>query len=123
MQGCGNILFTFAAFMLWYRTRRHSRKSGNPTPFPKSSKFKLFVAAIVISDAVIIIRAIYRVVELAQGWDGHLITTETYFYALDSAPMIICMVIWVIGHSGITLGRRMLRAESQEEMMVARTLL
>ena len=58
-----------------------------------------------ISDAVIITRAVYRVIELAQGWRGHLITTEYYFYVLDTAPMIICMGVWIAGHPGLTLER------------------
>lgn len=96
--------------MLWHRTRRNSRASGIPTPFPKTAKFKLFVAAIIISDVAIILRAIYRVVELAQGWNGYLITTEPWFYGFDTALMLICMGIWVIGHPGITLGKELARS-------------
>jgi hypothetical protein len=55
-------------------------------------------------------RAVYRVIELAQGWRGRLITTEYYFYILDTAPMIVCMAIWVIGHPGITLDAEMSHA-------------
>ena len=103
VQTCGNIVFTAAAILLWYRTRRSCRVLGVPTPYPKTQKFKLWVAAIIISDGAIIARAVYRVIELAQGWRGHLITTEAYFYCLDTAPMIVCMAIWVIGHPGLTL--------------------
>ena len=98
-------MFTAAALILWYRTSRNCRAKGVATPFPKTRKFKLYVTAIVISDATIIMRAIYRVIELAQGWRGHLITTEPYFYCLDTAPMIVCMAVWIIGHPGVTLGK------------------
>jgi len=104
----GNLVFTFAAIVLWYRTRRRSRENGLPTPFPKSHQFKIFVAAIIISDAAIIIRAVYRVIELARGWRGVLITTEYDFYALDTAPMILCMSIWILGHPGVMLDREVL---------------
>jgi hypothetical protein len=63
------------------------------------------VFAIIVSDALIIVRAVYRVIELAQGWRGHLITTEYYFYCLDTAPMILCMAVWILGHPGLTLGK------------------
>jgi hypothetical protein len=92
--------------MLWYRTTRNSRAKRVPTPFPKTHGFRLYVAAIIVSDAAIIMRAVYRVIELAQGWRGHLITTEAYFYCLDTAPMIVCMAVWIIGHPGITLGKQ-----------------
>ena len=107
VQTCGNLVFTAAAMLLWHRTRRSCRLLGIPTPFPKNRKFKIYVAAIIISDAAIITRAVYRVIELAQGWRGHLITTEAYFYCLDTAPMILCMAIWVIGHPGVTLDQEL----------------
>ena len=107
VQTCGNITFTVAAILLWYRTSRTCSALRVPTPFPKSRKFKIYIAAIIISDAAIITRAVYRVIELAQGWRGHLITTEAYFYCLDTAPMIVCMAIWVIGHPGITLEKEL----------------
>lgn len=68
------------------------------------------MAAIIISDVAIITRAVYRVIELAQGWRGHLITTEYYFYVLDTAPMILCMAVWVSGHPGITLDKGFVNA-------------
>jgi len=96
--------------MLWYRTRRNCRVKGIPTPFPKTGKFKLFVSAIIISDASIITRSMYRVVELAQGWSGYLITTEPWFYGFDTALMIMCLFIWVVGHPGITPGKELARS-------------
>ena len=84
-----------------------------------TSKFKLFVAAIIISDAAILIRSIYRIIELAQGWRGYLITTQPWFYIFDTAPMMICIAIWVIGHPGITLGREL--ATSKLRPKAART--
>ena len=70
----------------------------------------MFVAAIIISDAMLLLRAIYRVIELAQGWNGYLITTEPWFYGFDTAPMLICLGIWVFGHPGITLGPTLARS-------------
>jgi hypothetical protein len=63
------------------------------------------VAAIIISDIAIVLRGVYRVIELAQGWRGYLITTEPWLYGFDTALMAICMGIWVVGHPGITLGK------------------
>lgn len=115
VQAVGNLIFTAAAITLWHRTRRSSRRKGVPTPFPKTTKFKLYVTAIIISDAAIIIRAIYRVIELAQGWRGHLITTEYYFYILDTGPMIVCMAVWIIGHPGITLRQGLANPKLKEQ--------
>jgi hypothetical protein len=43
---------------------------------------------------LILIRSIYRVVELAQGWRGTLITHEVYLFTLDS----MLMVLFVYSH-------------------------
>lgn len=118
IQGAGNIVFSLTALLLWHRTRRNSRLNGTPTPFPKTRKFKLFVAALVISNLCIITRAIYRVIELAQGWNGYLITTEGWFYGFDTALMILCMAIWVVGHPGLTLGRELARSNLREKKTV-----
>jgi hypothetical protein len=118
IQGSGNIVFTIVALILWYRTRRNSRADGIATPYPKTRKFKIFVAAIIISDAAIILRAIYRVIELAQGWRGYLIVTEGWFYGFDTSLMMICIGIWVIGHPGITLSRELARSNLRAKEIV-----
>jgi len=64
---------------------------------------------------MIILRAVYRVIELAQGWRGYLITHEVYFYCLDTAPMIVCMAVWVFGHPGITLPKDVSKVDSRGE--------
>lgn len=103
------------ALGLWYRTWRNSRAKGIPTPFPKTKLYRLFVAAIIICDIAIVLRSIYRVIELAQGWDGYLITTEPWFYGFDTAPMFICTAIWIVGHPGITLGQKLARSDLREK--------
>jgi len=53
---------------------------------------------------MILVRAVYRVMELHQGWKGKLITTEWYFYVFDTMPMIVCMAVWILGQPGWMLG-------------------
>ena len=40
------------------------------------------------------VRNFYRAVELAQGWDGYLITHEVYFAVLDGALMVMAVVVF-----------------------------
>jgi RTA1 like protein len=115
IQAAGNVVFSAVAVLLWYRTKQNSLRHGVPTPFPKTKSFRMFVAAIIISNAAIILRSVYRVVELAQGWRGYLITTEPWFYGFDTFPMALCMGIWIIGHPGITLGKELGRSNLLEK--------
>lgn len=57
----------------------------------------LFVAMI-FSVLCIYARSIYRTIELVQGWDGYLITTQRYFIALDGAMMVAAVVVFNFCH-------------------------
>ncbi|KAH3900197.1 RTA1 domain-containing protein SCDLUD_003168 [Saccharomycodes ludwigii] len=55
-----------------------------------------------LSFAVIFVyvRCIYRVVELAEGWEGYLITHEMYFVFLDGLMMTLCNLVLAVAHPG-----------------------
>ncbi|MCJ1460661.1 hypothetical protein MMC28_011043 [Mycoblastus sanguinarius] len=61
---------------------------------------KLIVAASTFSVIMILIRSVYRSIELLQGWSGYLITHERYFDVLDGAMMIMAVGIFNILHPG-----------------------
>jgi hypothetical protein len=63
-------------------------------------KVRLVIGATCLSVTVLVIRAIYRTIELLQGWTGYLITTERYFWALDGAMMVICVVVFNFARPG-----------------------
>ncbi|KAL4885092.1 RTA1 like protein-domain-containing protein [Aspergillus karnatakaensis] len=58
------------------------------------------LAAMIFSVICIYIRSIYRTIELLEGWDGYLITTERFFYALDGAMMVLAVGIFNFVHPG-----------------------
>lgn len=53
------------------------------------------LAAMLVSFVMIYIRSVYRTVELAQGWNGYLITHEGYFIGLDAAIMVVAVAAFV----------------------------
>ena len=55
----------------------------------KRKKIQYVIAATAFSVVVLVIRSIYRTIELLQGWDGYLINTERYFIALDGTMMVL----------------------------------
>ncbi|KAN0070076.1 RTA1 domain containing protein [Elaphomyces granulatus] len=58
------------------------------------------LCAMVLSVICIYIRSIYRTIELLQGWNGYLITTEIFFVILDGAMMVPAVAIFNIIHPG-----------------------
>lgn len=81
--------------------------------------FPLFVTIAVLA---IYIRCVYRVVELAQGFSGYLITHEVYLMVLDALMIAICGLIfipmhpvWVFGASNLVKVRVIKSNEDEEK--------
>jgi hypothetical protein len=55
----------------------------------RTTSWKILVYTLFMSSICIFARSVYRVVELAEGWNGNLITHEVYFFILDSLLMLI----------------------------------
>jgi hypothetical protein len=67
-------------------------------PYRKSLTPMLY--AMFFSLTCIYIRSIYRVVELAQGWAGFLITHQIYFVILDGMMMALAVGVFNFVHPG-----------------------
>ena len=67
----------------------------------------------------VVVRSVYRTVELSEGWVGYLITHESYFIGLDGVMMVVAVGVfhfvqprWAEGGQG---GRGHKSAMSDEE--------
>ena len=49
-------------------------------------------------------RSIYRTIELIDGWNGRIITTELYFNVMDGAMILASMYCLNVFHPGALLG-------------------
>ncbi|KAF8662698.1 hypothetical protein AX16_001140 [Volvariella volvacea WC 439] len=67
------------------------------------SHMRWMVWALSFSSLVLFIRAIYRTIELEDGWDGRIITTELYFNVLDGAMIVLAMWTFNFFHPGALL--------------------
>ncbi|KAA8902117.1 hypothetical protein DIURU_002911 [Diutina rugosa] len=66
--------------------------------------FEWMPLAITVAVAVVYIRSIYRVVELAQGFTGYLIVHEVFLFVLDATMISICGLIFIPFHPVLSLG-------------------
>lgn len=85
VQLAGYLLFNLAFLSFWYRVRK-----DRP---PLYLKLRSFMAAVFLSSLFIVLRSIYRVIEMAYGWDGVINTTEWAVYVFDGAFVLIAVVI------------------------------
>lgn len=63
-----------------------------------TKKLKIMVSAITFVTLVLFIRAVYRTIELTDGWNGEIISTERYFIVLDGVMIVLGMYALNIIH-------------------------
>ncbi|CAN3357991.1 hypothetical protein DICA1_E01772 [Diutina catenulata] len=68
--------------------------------------FGWFPLILMSSVLFVYTRCIYRVVELAEGWDGFLITHEAYVLTLDAAMMFCGCALYAPFHPALMFGRK-----------------
>lgn len=89
-------LFTMTIFGVLgadFLRRVGSRRMGLRGMVTKGMRWVL--GAMLVSFTMIYIRGIYRTIELAQGWNGYLITHEAFFIVLDATIMVIAVAVFV----------------------------
>lgn len=77
---------------------------------------QLLVAAMSLSLVTILVRSVYRAIELLQGWTGFLITHEPYFIVLDGAMMVVAVGVFNFFHPAWLLQMRGPECEGGLEM-------
>ncbi|SCV06156.1 LANO_0H23332g1_1 [Lachancea nothofagi CBS 11611] len=73
---------------------------------PKRWVFNYFGYALTAAVLLVYVRCIYRVVELAEGWHGDLITHEVYFIILDALMMSMATTLMTVFYPGFAFKGR-----------------
>ncbi|KAF9517379.1 hypothetical protein BS47DRAFT_1433792 [Hydnum rufescens UP504] len=72
----------------------HSQEEMEMKPEPRSGltpSVKTVMYGLAFSTLLLFIRAIYRTIELSNGWGGRVIRTQVYFNACDGAMVVLAM--------------------------------
>ncbi|KAF8161694.1 RTA1-like protein [Crassisporium funariophilum] len=77
--------------------------SASATRGVYTTKIGLMVYALIFSTTLLVIRAIYRTIELNNGWDGPIISDELLFNVLDGAMIVLAIYTINIAHPGLLL--------------------
>ncbi|KAE9394561.1 RTA1 like protein [Gymnopus androsaceus JB14] len=78
-------------------------RSGDHYRGVMNTKLKVATAALIFSTVCLFIRAVYRTIELANGWTGRIISTQVYFNVLDGTMIILAIYTLNIAHPGLLL--------------------
>ncbi|KAG9089412.1 hypothetical protein FRC07_012339 [Ceratobasidium sp. 392] len=58
------------------------------------------MVGLAIASVFILIRSIYRTIELTDGWNGTIISTEKWFNWFDGGAIVVAMVTFNVFHPG-----------------------
>ncbi|THH19869.1 hypothetical protein EW146_g1399 [Bondarzewia mesenterica] len=84
---------TFTLFI--YRVHKHEPKAWSlDQTKPWYNDWRSLGVAIAFSCVGILIRSVYRTIELSQGFEGPIATNEGNFYGLDTLPLFIAVVVY-----------------------------
>lgn len=81
-----------------------------------STAFKGFLAALALATICIFWRSVYRVAELAQGWDGALIKKQNLFIAFEGVMVIVAVLALNVFHPAICFGSKVQKASEEHDM-------
>ncbi|KAJ2935028.1 hypothetical protein H1R20_g2081, partial [Candolleomyces eurysporus] len=80
-----------------------------------TTKLKVMLYALTFSTIVLFIRAVYRLIELADGWNGRIISTEVYFNVLDGAMVVLAIYTLNFIHPGYFVYKPESRRRDEEK--------
>lgn len=94
-------------FILRYLNDKPFQRSYNEPPtgnYFLDKKMKMMLFGTSFSSLAIYVRSVYRTIELTDGWNGRIITTEIYFNVMDGAMILLSMYCLNALHPGHLLG-------------------
>ncbi|KAI0051445.1 RTA1-domain-containing protein [Auriscalpium vulgare] len=94
-----------AEFLLRYvKDRPFERHNAPDQPRGRTDKhMKILLGGMSLMTLFILIRSVYRTIELADGWNGKVISTQVLFNVFDGAMVTLAMYTLNICHPGCLL--------------------
>ncbi|CAK7266886.1 hypothetical protein SEPCBS57363_002318 [Sporothrix epigloea] len=98
-------VFTLVVFILFtadylFRYYRHYNGFAH-LPYP--GRFRLFLVGLWSAIILILIRCIYRINELSEGYTGSIFHNEGLFYGLESTMIVLAVFSLAVGQPGFGL--------------------
>ncbi|OCH96124.1 RTA1-domain-containing protein [Obba rivulosa] len=69
-------------------------------------KIRIFIKGLAVATCLLVVRAIYRTVELADGWNGKVIHTQVLFNLFDATMVFLALFTMNLAHPGYWLRQR-----------------
>ncbi|KAK3327460.1 RTA1 like protein-domain-containing protein [Cercophora scortea] len=105
-------LFALLAGAFLLRVMRDMKSNNTTLINSMTHEVKLTLLSIGLAFVAIYVRSVYRTIELAQGWEGYLITREGYFIGLDAALMFVAVGVLLVFDPIVLLSTRETRGDT-----------
>jgi len=79
-----------------------SRKQEDVTVL-LDKRMRIMIYGLIFNTTCLFIRAVYRTIELSDGWKGRIISTQLYFNVLDGAMVTMAIYTLNFTHPGFLL--------------------
>ncbi|GJE86149.1 RTA1 domain-containing protein [Phanerochaete sordida] len=99
---------------------RDSVATAVNAPRPWDKRHKLMALGLTISTTFLIIRGIYRTIELGDGWNGKVLRTEVYFTVFDAAMVAVSTYSLNLLNPGVLLYSRHSVRDSEEDYQLGK---
>lgn len=102
-------IFFFGAFVVnstIFAFRFNKANRGTKLPHNKFSdrkSWKHLLSCLYLVCIAILVRSIFRIIEYLQGFRGELVSSEAYFFVLDSSIIFLGAVVYLIASISIQL--------------------
>lgn len=108
--------FLYTLLALFIRNLRNGRQTMTESQLSvlHSRDFKVFAWGIFIASVGIYLRCIYRIAELAGGWENKIMRDEVSFYVLDGAMCVIAITALTFAYPGIWF-KKVVEVETAQE--------
>ncbi|KAL9105084.1 MAG: hypothetical protein Q9163_000002 [Psora crenata] len=96
------IFVLLVADYTWRATANAKRNALSPSALAllRTTRFRLFVAANVLAFLAVFARCVYRIAEMAGGWQNPIMQSEIDFIALESVMILIATLCLTLCHPG-----------------------
>jgi len=95
-----------------------SPEKSDESPALLGKRMKIMIAALIFNTTCLFIRAVYRTIELSDGWSGRIISTQVYFNVLDGAMVTLAIYTLNFAHPGFLLAEPPTKAVSDYPLPV-----
>lgn len=95
-QGASYLLFTVLILVAHYRLLFKRQDGKRFNIFNLREPVVIMLDLLYISSIGILVRSVYRIIEMAQGYGGYLYTHEVFTFTLDALPLVIAIGVWAL---------------------------